>query len=414
VKRSVPAPSFRRHWASFLVLILAEILVAPLAPLCATSPGFAPSQSSAQTERPEIQTLLPLTSFYSTPTPLPPGRPGELIRSSGFAEYEIPEVLSVVRILYHSRSADGQDVAVSGVVLTPGEPAPAGGWPVIAWAHGFTGAARTCAPSLMRNLYQGPYLSMYVSLGYAVVATDYAGLGTNPRNASLDMNSNAADVLYSIAAARAAVPQLGRKWLAMGEAEGGFAAIGIAESEDGIRDPDYLGSVAISPVDGAKQMYSQIAEGSSPGRLVFLAYGVKTIYPQFQLDQMLSEKGMAIYHRIESGCTLPAEALTLPASQLLKPGWEENRFVQRFLARNSAGERPARSPLLIISSGADAKGRRGLTDAAVERMCKQRDVVQFREYRNSEFSRVLGDSVRDQLDWIQGRFAGRPAPNTCH
>jgi len=34
-------------------------------------------------------------------------------------------------------------------------------------------------------------LSMYVSLGYAVVASDYTGLGTDYRNAFRDIESNA-------------------------------------------------------------------------------------------------------------------------------------------------------------------------------------------------------------------------------
>jgi len=61
---------------------------------------------------------------------------------------------------------------------------------VIAWAHDLSGVARQYAPSLARNLNRGPLLSMYVSLGYAVVATDYTGLGTDLRNAFRDIESN--------------------------------------------------------------------------------------------------------------------------------------------------------------------------------------------------------------------------------
>jgi dipeptidyl aminopeptidase/acylaminoacyl peptidase len=68
----------------------------------------------------------------------------------------------------------------------------------------------------MRNVGHGPFLSMYVNLGYAVVATDYTGLGTDFRNAFLDGPSNATDVITSISAARAAVPELGGRWIVMG------------------------------------------------------------------------------------------------------------------------------------------------------------------------------------------------------
>ena len=42
--------------------------------------------------------------------------------------------------------------------LTPLIPAghpPPGGWPVIAWAHGTSGVARMCAPSLEKDLEYG-------------------------------------------------------------------------------------------------------------------------------------------------------------------------------------------------------------------------------------------------------------------
>lgn len=50
---------------------------------------------------------------------MPAGKPGELIRSESFEEYELPFSVSAVRILYHSRSAAGEDVAASGVILIP-------------------------------------------------------------------------------------------------------------------------------------------------------------------------------------------------------------------------------------------------------------------------------------------------------
>jgi hypothetical protein len=192
---------------------------------------------------------------------LPAGKPGELIRSEEFDDYAFAPEVSAVRILYYSQSAMGEDVAASGVVLIPSARPPAGGWPVIAWAHDFSGAARQCAPSLMRSLYYGPFLSMYVNLGYAVVATDYAGLGTDFRNALMDMRSNATDVIYSIPAAHAAVPQLGAKWVAMGESQGGLAVVGVAELEGEIRDANYLGSIAVSGVADAKDVYEPLAGG---------------------------------------------------------------------------------------------------------------------------------------------------------
>src|SRR5580704_11621743 len=84
--------------------------------------------------RPKVRPPFPLTKFYDTPKPLPAGKPGDLIRSERFDDYDLPFV-TTLRILYHSRTATGADVPVSAVVLTPAGDPPAGGWPVIAWAH---------------------------------------------------------------------------------------------------------------------------------------------------------------------------------------------------------------------------------------------------------------------------------------
>lgn len=378
-----------------------------------TGKAFAQVQSPALEKRSDIRRNLPLTKFYDTPNPLPAGKPGALIRSEPFDEYDLPPGVSAVRILYHSRSAVGNDVATSGVVLIPDETPPAGGWPVIAWAHGSSGVARSCAPSLMRNVHHGPFLSMYVNLGYAVVATDYTGLGTSFRNAFADIQSNAADVIYSIPAARAAVPQLGPRWVAMGDNDGALAVLAMAELQSDIRDPNYLGSIAISGVADAKDLYEHIAHGPSHNLLVFLAYGIKTVYPQFQVNDMLTEKALPLYRQIEQNCADTATGPDVSAAEMLEPNWESNEFVKQFFARNALGQKPAYGPLLVISGEADPAVPIAMTGQVVTRMCKQGDRIQFEKYPELDAGSVIGDSVRDQIAWIQARFAGRPGGTNC-
>ena len=357
---------------------------------------------------------LPLTKFYDTPNPLPEGKPGELIRSQPFDEYELPLSVSAVRILYHSRSASGEDVAVSGVVLYPyGKRPPAGGWPVIAWAHAATGIARQCAPSLMRNVGHGPFLSMYVNLGYAVVATDYAGLGTRFRNAFLDGPSNASDVINSVLAARAAVPQLGARWIVMGEAEGALAAIGVAEKENEVRDPNYLGGIAISVLASARESYEHSVNGSSSAMLPSLAYGVTTVYPQFQGTDILTEKALPLYNQLEQTCSPERTTPELSLAEIVKPGWETNPFVRKYFDRNEIGQSRAYSPIFVITGDADPAIPPTTRAQAFARMCKQGDRVQWERYPGLDSGQVIGESVRDQIGWIEARFAGRVSPTNC-
>jgi hypothetical protein len=372
------------------------------------------AQTTAAQKRLRRPRTLPITSFYDTPKPLPAGKPGELIRSEEYDDYELPYTLIVKRVLYHSRSASGEDVATSGVVVIPPGKAPGGGWPVIAWAHEFTGTARSCAPSLMRNVDSGPVLAMYARLGYAVVATDYTGLGTDFRNAGVDLQSNAMDVIYSVPAARAAAPELGLRWLAMGEGEGALVAAKVAEAESGIRDSNYLGSAALSGIGDVKQIYEHSAQGPSENKLLFLAYSIKTVYPQFRIEDILSAKALTLYAAAATECSEDILGREAPSGKLLKPGWQQNQSVQQFFQRNALGQKPAFAPLLVISGGSSPTVAMPMIEETVARMCRQGDRVQWYDYRGLEAGELIGASVRDPIAWVQGRFAGRPAPSSCH
>jgi hypothetical protein len=247
---------------------------------------------------------------------------------------------------------------------------------------------------------------MYVNLGYAIVATDYTGLGTNFRNAFLDAPSNATDVIGSISAARAAVPQLGARWIVMGEGEGSLAAIAVAEKQNEIRDAGYLGSIAISGLADAKELFAHSTQG--PAGSMFLAYGIKTVYPQFQVTDMLTERALALYQEV--GQTCGETAIVGQAAEALKPGWENNEFVKQYFARNTLAQAQARGAILVISA---ADRTVPVAAPVIARMCKQGDRVQWERYPNLEPSRVIGDSARDQITWIEARFAGRPAPANC-
>jgi hypothetical protein len=354
-----------------------------------------------------------ITKFYDVPKPLPVGKPGELIRTAPADNYSLSADFSAFRILYHSRSATEQDVAVSGVVLVPDKTPPKGGWPVIAWAHGFTGAGRECAPSLLRNLYYGPFFAMYINLGYAVVATDYAGLGTDFRNAVMDVQSNATDVINSISAARAAVPQLGAKWVAMGPYLGANVSIAVGELEGKIRDPNYLGGVAIAGVADLNDVYDRLSKEQSLRMVALLAYGVKTVFPNFDVRDMLADKALPAYQEVTESCGSVGKNPDPLTAELLKTAWKNNRSVADFFDRNTLGRSAAYGPFLVIADEGDPAVPPSMTAPVIARMCKQGDRVQLNKFSDPGPGQVLGGSVRDQMSWIEARFAGRAAASNC-
>lgn len=363
------------------------------------------AQAKGQQAKPEIHRWLPLTKFYDAPQPLPRGKPGDLIRSEEFEDYALAPGINALRILYHTMSANGDDEASSGVVFFPDQKPPVGGWPIIAWAHEANSVARQCAPSLSRIFPHGPFLAMYVNLGYAVVATDYAGLGTAAPYAFSDMQSNANDVIYSIPAARTALPQLAPQWIVIGSDSSSRAALAVAEREHEIRDPNYFGSVVIVGLSDLETEYRR----PDPPSPAFLAYGIKAVYPSFDPGEILTEKGLVQYRQIAQTCDVPATA----GADFAKSGWLNNKFVKDFFNRNRPGQKPISAPLLVLATGPTPTDSGAEAINVTRRLCRQDAHVQFQRYDDLDPGNIIGDSVRDQMAWIQGRLAGRPAPSNC-
>lgn len=377
---------------------------------------FVPSlQAGKETD---AERALPITPFYREQA-FGTAKPGTLVRSEPATDFALPPGIRAIRILYHTRTASNTDTLSSGVVLIPYGQPPRDGWPLLAWSHGTSGVANNCAPSLMRSLfYNWEGLYEYVMLGYAVVATDYAGLGTEGRHAYLDMSSNATDVVNSVPAAHAAVPDLSQKWLVVGHSQGGLASLGVAELEGEIKDPNFLGTVALAGASDLQDSIHAVLKARVPvlnGLIAFWVYGVKTVYPKLDLKDVLTHQALTLYDAsVEDGCSAASGAFTaLPTDQILQPGWNDNQYIQQFLARDRPGAQSTFGPLLLVGGGDDPLFTESASRKVFQRLCAAGGQIQRKIYPGLTHDPVVYGSFRDQMDWIAARFAGRPAPSDC-
>lgn len=145
-----------------------------------------------------VASCICLASTYTTASPVPSKiNEGQIANITALTpgtilslQVQTPDLFSNAAeryiISYRSRGVHSEPIVASGYVLLPKGKAPKGGWPVLAWAHGTTGVADTCAPS--GDYADGPVhiyqqiaakaLNAWLARGYAVVAPDYQGLGT--------------------------------------------------------------------------------------------------------------------------------------------------------------------------------------------------------------------------------------------
>lgn len=374
-------------------------------------------ETVAQAVDAEKSNALPLTDFYSQPFTLSTSRAGALLAKESVTDYTLPAGIGATRILYHSIQS-GKDAVTSGVVLTPAGTPPAEGWPVIAWAHGTSGVARQCAPSAMKDVYYGGEgLTDMLAAGFAVVATDYHGLGAPGVHPYMNKLDQAQDIINAIPAAQAAVPELGKKWVVSGHSQGGLAAWGVAEHQKTKPDENYLGAVSVA---GATHLgwfldHPEATKGAG-FYLAWHAYAVAQRYPGFKPSDMLSDIGQAHYKDVtENGCWLYG-FLTysgIEAPQMVKPEWRDNTWVRKFYLENSAGATPIAGPMLVIAGeGDNAVPVEAIRDT-VEKACALKPTLEYRSYPGLDHDPVMSESTGFQLDWIKDRFAGKAAPSNC-
>lgn len=138
------------HIRPVMLRVLALAVIVTLAGGCSSSTSASTSNTASGSDPSGHVEVVP--SFYTPPRPLPGAPAGTLIRSQLVKGVPgVPAGATVWRILFHSTTIYGADIAESGYVVAPGASAPAAGFPMIAWAHGTTGFAAPCAPSLFTN-----------------------------------------------------------------------------------------------------------------------------------------------------------------------------------------------------------------------------------------------------------------------
>ena len=144
-----------------------------------------------------------LDPFYAASSPLPSGKPGDIIRSEALTPDPGLTNARSYRVLYRTEMPDGSPRVSGAMLFLPTGPTPAGGRKVIAWAHPTVGMGDSCAPSRSTQPTQNmDWLQGMLDRGWIVTASDYAGLGTEGIEYYLIGQNEAIDTINSVRMAR--------------------------------------------------------------------------------------------------------------------------------------------------------------------------------------------------------------------
>lgn len=226
-------------------------------------------------------------------------------------------------LTYKMLGQSGQEVQATSLVFTPNTPPPAGGWPIVVWAHGTTGVADTCAPSKAALADSTKDLiSKLLAAGYVVVAPDYEGLGTPGIHPFLNVKSEAFSITDAVVATRNYLSQrnllTSKKWLTVGHSQGGHAALSAAQYASRAQ-LDYKGTVAVAPasnlgfilVAGEQSVANATLDKKIPMYAQLDTYtalvtaGIRNTQSAFNYSQVFTSQISSIAAQAETICSGP-------------------------------------------------------------------------------------------------------------
>lgn len=381
--------------------------------------------------------------FYSTPVNISGAKPGDLLRWEDVSRQDIntkftpPAGISISRFLYMTEDIDRKPIPASAFVLLPyNKPDPEKSFDTVVWTHGTAGCIQNCAPSNHKDLYnnwQGPYILAQV--GYAVVAPDYAGQGSNTSQRFMYESGflHAADVAYSLVAARKAIGDLlSREYVVVGHSEGGMTAwrtnerLAMPDQEQLLNAGKFIGSVANSPALQPLDLIPESIRRANGGPIgdavsVFFLQSLALLFPnEFRIEDYVTDAVLGRIPLMDQGRLQVGRALfaNLTSEQLLKnTSWLQDPAVVNWQKTyDGAGPHALAAPMLVVQGINDILTYANNTEWDFNQTCKEfpESKATLSLYPESDHNVNAQASQMDFLRWIKQRFDGEEVENGCH
>ncbi|MEO9330457.1 alpha/beta fold hydrolase [Gordonia aurantiaca] len=321
------------------------------------------------------------------------------------------------RLTYATRDQRGRPAMASGVYWVPRGTPPAGGWPVVSWAHGTVGIADECAPTRHR-LGDGVEAPVRAALaaGYAVTATDYAGLGSAGETDYLGGAAAAHSVIDMIRAARSVDDSLGSRWVSVGHSQGGHAALHAAHRAPGYApELPVAGVVAIAPASSLEELF-RIFGPRLPGLgalnvlsapFLYMLSGLDHAHPDLRVADFLTDSGKRFLDRSRARCNDEVtEALrsVSPGSLVAAKFTADHRFrdALRDYAEVPTSGYPAK--VTIAHGVLDPVLPYPLSRALRSAMRRTGVDVDLKTYARANHSSVVDESLPDVMNAVREAF----------
>jgi hypothetical protein len=332
----------------------------------------------------------------------------------------LPATVSATQVLYLSTSALGAPTAVSGTVLVPDTPwAGTGPRPLVTYAIGTHGLGDQCAPSYqLRTGTEGEsgLMNQALDRGWAVVVTDYEGLGTPGTHTYAVGVAEGHAVLDAARAAQQALASAGPVGI-WGYSQGGQAAAWAGELQPSYAPQLHVAGVAAGGVPADVSAVARHLDGGpAVGLVVAGAVGYGAAYPDLALDSFLNDAGKAAAAQVAGSCTgdiVARNAFHHMADYTTIPDPLGDPHFTRRMAENHAGRRAPGAPVFLYQGTADELIPVEVARQLFADYCGLKALVQWRELPLQSHVGAAAAGGPLAVAWLGERFGGLGPPSSC-
>lgn len=359
--------------------------------------------------------------YTASPEQIAGGEPGSLIHNE---KVDVsPYGGSKYRVLYRSVGLKGEPIAVSGMIFVPGGDEPAGGWPIVAWAHPTSGLIPKCGPSLAdfgTDQVQG--LEDLLKLGYVVTATDYPGLGTAGPHPFLVGESEGRAVLDSIRAARELMGGQSPYAAVWGHSQGGQAVLFAGKLAPSYApDIKLVGVGAAAPATILAQLLRD--DLGTPGGKDLLAMALYAWNEVFDapINQVVEPQAMPVIKALAEVCL--ESIMDLPArykdgEELMQGFLSVDNITaiepwKRLMEANTIGALQKEMPVLLLQGDADETVPEAVTAAYFKESCKAGSDIAMQVMPGVSHMTAARDGAPHFIKWLGELAAGKRVASNC-
>lgn len=358
-------------------------------------------------------------AFYQWDQPVPAGPP-RIVRKEAFTEAKsLPAAEVNDLVLYTSRGGPNGDrrIVVSGGVYLPKGRAPRGGWPVIAWAHGTVGFPDICAPTFNGwSERDKEYLNNWLKQGYAVVASDYEGLGTNGPHPYMMSRSEGQGVLDSVLAARQSYP-LSADVVLVGQSQGSHAAANAALMQEKIAKSLRLRGVVLTGWPGTMAMPPLKMDRFDGWAALYMRFLPTYAFldARFRPEAALTQVGRGYFEEFRSTCGSSAMRKFMVEKPVAASLFTQDPTPLEAQAQPYRAYPPLKfkAPVFLgIGLKDEQTDPRTAFDGA-KRACALGANVSIHMYPGYLHGPTVLKSQEDSLPWVKKAFAGEVIKSNC-